>query len=221
VTERVLQERYPPRRAAASFASATAAALGPPRPRRFPTGSVSLVTVASLAQPYKGIADLLDSVKICRAHSLDVSLTVVGDGRLRDDLTHYATQLGLDARFTGHLVGNDLYQELGRHDAFVLASWTEGLPRALVEAMADGLPAVATSVGGIPELLESHRIVRPHAPSNLAHGIAELLRDEEAWQTTIRHNTRVSQELIAKSESGVSDFVDAIGRLAVRARNSG
>lgn len=220
VTGRVLQERYPARGAKESFSSSTAKALGPPRPRQFPTGPVSLVTVASLAQPYKGIDDLLDSVEICGANGLDVKLTVIGDGRLRHDLAHKAERVGLQVRFTGHLQGDDLYEELGRHDVFVLASWTEGLPRALVEAMADGLPAVATAVGGVPELLESHRIVPPHAPENLACSILELLGDENLWRATIRHNARVSQEFLAKSEFGVAAFVEAIGRLAGSAGSS-
>jgi len=62
-------------------------------------------------------------------------------------------------------------------DLFVLASLTEGLPRVIVEAMARAMPVIATSVGGIPELLPPEDLVPPGDPKALAAKIAEVARD--------------------------------------------
>lgn len=215
VTARVLQERYPPRRARRVFASSTVTALGEPRPRPFPADSVSVVTVASLDQPYKGVADLIDAIRICRSAGLDARLTVVGDGRLRAQLTSAGSALGPGVvRFSGHLYGFALYDELGRHDVFVLASWTEGLPRVVVEAMIDGVPVVATGVGGVPELLEAHRISSPRNPAALADRIQALVHDEAAWRHTIRRNVDVSARLLTEWNPVLGDFVTAVSGLA-------
>jgi glycosyltransferase involved in cell wall biosynthesis len=64
-------------------------------------------------------------------------------------------------------------------DAFALPSLTEGLPNAVMEAMAMGLPVVATAVGGVPELVvdgETGMLVAPASPRALAEGLSELLR---------------------------------------------
>lgn len=215
VTARVLQERYPPRRARQMFSSSTVTALGPPRPRPFPTGDVSLVTVASLDQPYKGVANLIDAVQFCRSAGMDAKLTVIGDGRLRAQLTSDGRKLGPGVvTFVGHLYGASLYDELGRHNVFVLASWTEGLPRVVIEAMADGIPVVATGVGGVPELLEAHRIAAPRDSAALADRIQLLMKDESAWRVTIRVNLGVSARLLAKRNSVLDGLVAAVARLA-------
>ncbi len=215
VTASVLQSRYPPTRARASFAFSTASALGPARPRSFPRGRVSVVTVTSLEQPYKGVADLIDAIKICRTDGWDVVLTVVGEGRLRPDLEEHAKAAVPDhVVFAGQLYGDDLYQELGRHCVFALSSWTEGLPRALIEAMADGLPAVATAVGGVPELLEPERTAPPRDERAFAVRLTELLRNEGQWLSTIDHNLAVSKRVFAERGDGLERFVEAISRLA-------
>jgi glycosyltransferase involved in cell wall biosynthesis len=91
-----------------------------------------------------------------------------------------AASLGLAAcvRFTGHLSSPDLVRkELSEADLFVLPSRTEGLPRALIEAMAIGLPCIGSDVGGIPELLPPSERVPPGDARALADGILELLSD--------------------------------------------
>lgn len=181
VSSVVLPERYPAPRAVAT-ATYSSVSLTPesfltrspqPRPVR------ALVTVTSLEQPYKGVDVLLDALTRLPT---EVTLTIVGDGRLRATLTALVDRLGLAdrVRFTGNLPGPAAVREvLAASDAFVLASRTEGLPRAMLEAMAAGLPCVGTDVGGIPELLPASARCRPDDAAALAALIEDLVRDPE------------------------------------------
>jgi len=214
VTAQVLQDRYPARRAQRTFSSSTADALGPPRPRHFVEGDVSVVTIASLEQPYKGVTELIEAVAKCRHRGIPMTLTVIGEGRLRAQFEALAgSALPGAVTFTGQLYHGDLYEELGRHDVFALASWTEGLPRALVEAMADGMPAVATDVGGVSELLEPHRLAPPRDAHALADKLIALCGDEEAWRRSVMRNQAAAERLISTT-SELQQFVDAVAMLS-------
>lgn len=113
----------------------------------------------------------------------DAHLILVGDGELRDDLMRQMHALGIaqSVVFTGST--NDTAAYLRACDAFVLSSRTEGMPVALLEAMACGLPCVATRVGGSVEVLEdgtSGRLVAPEDAAALAKALAEALATP-AW----------------------------------------
>ncbi|MET8063723.1 glycosyltransferase [Micromonospora sp. NPDC005686] len=182
VTERYLQERYPagpqtvtavcsdvdlPRHAYADQARARTPGLP----------HVTLISVGSLDQMYKGIDTLLAAVARLRADGLAPRLVHVGDGRFRHRLTQLADLLGVaeQVTFTGPLPSGDaVRQQLDAADLFVMPSRTEGLPKALVEAMARGLPAVASAVGGIPELLPEQHLVAPDDAVGLAAAIRRL-----------------------------------------------
>jgi glycosyltransferase involved in cell wall biosynthesis len=132
------------------------------------------VSVGTLAQLYKGHDVLIDAVARCRAAGLAVEATIVGDGAHRAALAARAAD---GVTFAGQLpAGAAVRAALDQADVFVLASRAEGLPRALIEAMARGLPGLATRVGGIPELLPEDRLVPPDDPAALAGAIAALCR---------------------------------------------
>lgn len=182
VTQQALQQRYPVGPQGQSFAASNVAlddaafADHPPRPE---LGALHLVTVASLAQRYKGVDVLLEAVAGLRARGLAVELDVVGTGRYRHELEQQAHRLGLseDVTFRGELDKRGVQRALDHADVFVLASRTEGLPRALLEAMARSLPCVATSVGGVPELLSAELLAPPGDPLLLREKLHELLAD--------------------------------------------
>ena len=134
-----------------------------------------IITVGSLAQAYKGVDVLIHALSAVRRSGHPCELTVVGDGRLRSKLEALAASVGVPVRFTRHLTRAKVVQELDASDIFVLASRTEGLPRALIEAMARGLPCVATRVGGIPELLDSDALCEAGSAAGLADRICALL----------------------------------------------
>lgn len=189
VTRRALQLKYPTDGQIFSASDAplddAAFAAASPRERdQLKDGVFRMVIVGALDQPYKGVAVLLDAVGALRRAGARVHLTVVGGGRLRAALEARARHDAIesDVMFAGQLDRDGVRRALDAANLFVLPSLTEGLPRALLEAMARGLPAVATNVGGIPELLPSECLVRPGDAKALAQKIRDVM-DREAART--------------------------------------
>ncbi|MDE3069876.1 MAG: glycosyltransferase [Acidobacteriota bacterium] len=120
---------------------------------------VRLLTVAALAEK-KGHAFLLDALARLRV-GRPVTLDLAGDGELRDTLEARVRDLGLteSVRFHGVRPREEIAELMREADLFVLPSLFENLPCVLIEAMASGLPCVATAVGGVPELIAGP----PHA----------------------------------------------------------
>jgi glycosyltransferase involved in cell wall biosynthesis len=182
---KVLQRRYPSREKAfwTSYSSIelddTAFA---PAPRSFTSrsGPIRLITVGTLAVMYKGFDILIDALSACTKEGVNLELIIVGGGRYRDELERRARVAGIEHRviFKGELpAGEAVIKELDRADLFILPSRSEGLPRAMIEAMARGLPCIGSNVGGIPELLSTeHLVPRENAPA-LARKIKEVLSD--------------------------------------------
>jgi len=123
---------------------------------------------------------LIEAVALAVARGHDLRLSIIGDGRHRWELETLARKKKLAdrVRFMGNLPpGNAVRAELDRADLFVLPSRTEGLPRAMIEAMARAVPCIGTSVGGIPELLSPDVLVAPGSAQALAEKMLELLSD--------------------------------------------
>lgn len=168
-----------------AFASAAelAARVTRLRTRRDADAPWHLVFVGSLAQLYKGPDLLIDAVARCRAAGLALALTIVGDGRHRAALETEAAARGLAGaiHFTGQLgAGPAVRAVVDAADLFVLPSRTEGMPRAVLEAMARGVPCLGSHVGGIPELLPAERLVAPGAAAALAAALTRVLADRDA-----------------------------------------
>ena len=187
VTEQALQRRYPP--APNAFATYYSDVELPdnafvkfPRTLHQDLGTFNLICVGTLAQLYKAQDILIDAVNLCIKEGLDLKLTLVGDGKHRQELEQQARNLGIAERvyFRGQLTaGEAVRQELDRADLFVLPSHQEGLPRAMIEAMARGLPCIGSRVGGIPELLPNEDLVTAGDVAALADKIREVVTDSE------------------------------------------
>ena len=105
-------------------------------------------------------------------------LWLAGEGAERPELQALASSLGLGARVDFLGARSDIRDLMSAADAFVMSSATEGLPMVLLEAMATGLPCIATAVGGIPQLLDTcGRVVEPHDPEGLAAAMLDLATD--------------------------------------------
>jgi glycosyltransferase involved in cell wall biosynthesis len=208
VTERALQARYPSAAYTTAYSSVQLRKgdFRPPRiqehhrPKNF-----RLVTVASLAQIYKAPDVLILAVAACVRAGLDLKLDIVGDGRHRPELERLVAKLGLAGRITflGQLpAGGPVRARLDSADLFVLASRCEGLPRAMVEAMARALPCIGSTAGGIPELLASEDLVPPGDVGALAARIQDVLASPERM-------TRMAVRNFARAQDYRDEILEA------------
>lgn len=155
-----------------------------------------LVFVGSLAQRYKGLHVLLQAMRICADEGLTTSLHVLGDGIHRAEYEQMTATLGLgdQVSFFGHVNSDQVWRHLQDSDLFVMPSLTEGLPRAMLEAMACGVPCVGSSVGGIPELLDTQDMVPPGDPVALAVKLHQVLGDDQRMLAMAQRNRQVAQD---------------------------
>lgn len=138
-----------------------------------------VITVGRLVAQ-KGHRDLIDAVPVIRRDHPDVTVVIVGDGRLRGPLEDRARRRGVSeaVRLVGHR--DDARALLDAGDVFALPSLEEAMPMAALEAMDAALPVVATRVIGTTEVVQdgvTGRLVPPHDPEALAAALSELLDD--------------------------------------------
>ncbi len=196
VTADFLQRRYPPSPSAytvtcSSIDLTDEALAAAPRPIAAPDGPLRLVFVGSLAQLHKAVDILIRAVAENLRGGLALDLQIVGDGKHRPEFEMLARALGITQRvqFVGQVrAGDGVRDQLDQADLFVLPSRTEGLPRVLVEAMARGLPCIATRVGGVPELLAGEDTVPPGDQAALATAIRAVAKDPARRQRMAARN---------------------------------
>jgi glycosyltransferase involved in cell wall biosynthesis len=139
-----------------------------------------LVGVVARLQPEKGVATFLKAAALVSKASPGARFLVVGDGPLREELRDLVGRLGVEdrVRFLGYRTeARALIRLL---DVLVVPSLTEGSPLIVLEAMAAGVPVVASAVGGVPDQArhgEEGLLVPPGDPEALAGAMDELLRD--------------------------------------------
>lgn len=143
-------------------------------------GHVWVVGTVGSLYPVKGHKYLIDAAGHAIRRCQDMIFVIVGRGGLREELEAQARNLGIfpHMRFLGHR--EDVRDLLYLFDVFVLPSLSEGMPLALLEAMAAGLPAVATRVGGVQDVLQDGKtgfLVPAGEPLALADRIMTLLQD--------------------------------------------
>jgi glycosyltransferase involved in cell wall biosynthesis len=213
VTQTSLQRRYPPGAGtyAVGFSDALMdSAFAPPavieeRCRRIngTAGAAGSATpfrlgfIGSFSQLYKGPEVLLRAASLCRARGLDVETMMAGDGRYSAAMKALATRLGIEdrTRLVGQLpFGKSVFDFLDSVDLFVMPSYAEGLPRALLEAMARGCPCLGSNVGGIPELLPPADLVPPGDPKAWADRIMEVAGNPQRLKQMAQRNLEKARE---------------------------
>lgn len=152
-----------------------------------PEGLPQILCVASL-RPYKGHSVLLEACRLLLEQGVAFRCELVGEGPLRTELARRIAELGLRdvVRLRGALPQNQVARRLGRSTVFVLPSVVapdgqmEGIPVALMEAMAAGRPVVASDLSGIPELVQdgvSGLLVPPGDAAGIAAALKRLIDD--------------------------------------------
>ena len=155
-------------------------------PREKPSGNGSPPMLLSVGQliARKGHGVLIEALAELAAEGVEIDATLVGAGPERGRLEEMAQSLGVAerVRFTGALGQDELPALYERADIFCLASFAEGVPVVLMEAMAHGIPVVSTRIMGIPELVEDGEtglLVAPGRAADLAAAIRRLASDPE------------------------------------------
>jgi glycosyltransferase involved in cell wall biosynthesis len=165
---------------------------------------IRLLSVSHLLS-VKGLDLLLKAIRLLLNGGLSVEWWCAGDGPSRRSLEDLTLDLGLSDRvkFWGYVPhGPDLFKLYKEADIFVLPSLTEGLPNALLEAMAHSLPVVASSVGGIPGALKDGVqgiLVEPGQPDLLADAISRLARNPDQVNQMRRAAFSKAQQFSAES----------------------
>jgi colanic acid/amylovoran biosynthesis glycosyltransferase len=185
-------------------------------------GLLNVIVCPSNLYPVKGHCHLIDALALLRTRGLKCRLLVAGRGELRPELEAQVRTLGLTdtVEFLGQLSHSEIpamYRE-GRVGMVVLPSVDlghnlhEGIPIALVEAMAHRVPVIGTQTGGIPELLEGGAglLVPDKSPEALADAIERYVRDPD-FAASVAHQGRQRVREAFDVTTVVSQLLERIG----------
>ena len=165
-------------------------------PTERPSGHEIVVGTAARLSSQKGLSYLLNAAAAVLPDFPHATFVIAGDGPERQALQWLAAELGILPRVKWLGSRSDMPQFYASIDVFVLASLVEGMPMALIEAMAAGKAVVATSVGSIPVLVQDQQnglLVRPKDVASLAGALRMVLRSEDL-RTRLGRSARCTAE---------------------------
>lgn len=168
------------------------------RPDRPIEGPAAILIVGRLTEA-KGQRHALRAVDVLHRQGVAASLALVGTGEDLETLRQLVASLRLtgSVEFRGELPPEQVRAELDRADVLCLPSYDEGLPVAIIEALAVGCPVVASDIAGIPELVSdriSGRLVDPGDVGSLAAALIDAVTDDEARATWITNGRRAVEQ---------------------------
>lgn len=151
-------------------------------------GDVLLVTTSRLV-PKNGVADIIASLEYLPK---EVKLLIIGSGQLESNLKSQVSNLKLEDRviFLGFLTHTEMAKYVQISDIFIRPSLSEGLGNSFLEAMAAGVPVIATPVGGIPDFLvegETGLFCEVNNPRSIAQKVEKLIKDRESRDYMVRN----------------------------------
>ena len=185
-TEYQLQKRYPISNSVFSISASNVQICSCNLPssgkKLYKKKEYNLLSVGSLEQMYKAPDVVLQALALLKTRGVNCKLTWLGEGKHKEAMRKLASTLHIsnDVIFKGNVSRDEVDETLRNTDLFLLVSRTEGLPRALIEAMAMGLPCIGTQVGGIPELLDEQVLIPVDDSQALTDKIEFLLNHIEA-----------------------------------------
>ncbi|MDC6166173.1 glycosyltransferase [Paucibacter sp. XJ19-41] len=218
VTERVLQEKYlpPARLSDARFERSHYSSIelkpdwmGPPRRFLSSLQTVHLAHVSnSIDNDIKGHQTAIKVVHLLKTYGVPVTLTFIGDGSFVDALKAMCQDFNVteQVRFVGRIHDRaELLRQLRETDLFLYPTRLEGLPRAVIEAMAVGLPTLSTPIAGIPELLDAAYMFDPDDADGFASAIVRLRERPNELSAMSQHNvetaSKFSKEILDERRS--------------------
>lgn len=161
-----------------------------------PSHAVVLTTVAVLRQP-KGIQYMIRAMPALISVNPQIYYLIVGGGEYFEALRHEVKKLGVEknVKFAG--ARKDIPSILSVSDLFILPTLAEALPTVLAEAMAAGLPVLASRVGGVPEMIQdgvNGKLVEPANPEILEAACLEMLQDKQLLHQMGKAGKQIAQE---------------------------
>jgi glycosyltransferase involved in cell wall biosynthesis len=158
-----------------------------------------IVSVGALVG-IKGHDVLIKAFSFVRKNFPSVRLVIAGEGSSRNSLTMLAQRNGLNQaiKFAGECTPEQIRDLLADAAIFVMPSRSEGLPLAALEAMASGVPVIASNVGGLPSIIEhdvSGILVPPDCPKALAQAIEQLLKNADSARALAERAHDAAQSL--------------------------
>lgn len=207
VTKNAMQQLYPPSKGAyttnySSIELPSELIVKEKSVRKYCNASpFTIFMVGSMEQKYKGFDVMINALGLLRSKGRHISLVIAGDGYYKRALEALVKQKDLDGVvvFLGQVSRLEVLSALDSADLFVMPSRTEGLPRALIEAMARGVPAIGSDVGGIPELLPKECIFPSENYVRLADIIDEVVGDHGRLLEMSRANLVAAQDYEIKA----------------------
>jgi glycosyltransferase involved in cell wall biosynthesis len=152
-----------------------------------------LIIFVGRFRPEKAVTYLIEALAVVRQKDQSARLVLVGEGPEEDNLRQLVRHLNLGdcIDFAGQISNEQVPQYMAAADIFVLPSLSEGFPNVVLEAMAVGLPVVASRVGGLPEIIEEGEngfLVEPKMPEQIADRVLLLLRNDGLRIRIARNN---------------------------------
>lgn len=167
----------------------------PRRSEQFQFKPFRIVNVGRL-EPEKGQIYLIKAAKRLLDKGLEIQVNLIGPGKDLENLRAYVEELGISGyvKVCGMIELRELLAKLDNSDLFILPSLTEGMPRALIEAMSRGLPAIGSNTKGINELLDEEYLFPVGNDNKLAEKISELIGDSKRLAAMSRANFTKAME---------------------------
>jgi len=174
---------------------------------------VVLCTIGATNVRYKGQEYVIKAISKLNKEGFNFEYHLIGGG----DIGYLKSvaeknKVSNKVKFVGSIPHEKVFEYLDNIDIYVQPSITEGLPRALIEAMSRGCPAIGSNVGGIPELLLQDVITRPKDCKDIAEKLSNLANDRLLLKKQAMHNFTKSQDYISSVINGrrnefLSDFI--------------
>ncbi|QIY92593.1 glycosyltransferase [Chryseobacterium gallinarum] len=175
-----------------------------------------LISIGALEQLYKSPDIAIKCIKQLTEKGINVELTWLGKGIHIDNMRQMAKSLNLEDKvhFVGSVSSKRVNEYLKNSDIFLLLSKTEGLPRAMVEAMSVGLPCIGTNVGGIPELVNADFLVSVNDINATCERIEYLINNPSKYAQISKNNIDNSKEYYFDNlEKKRKAFFDAVKKI--------
>jgi len=155
------------------------------------------IGVLGMLYPIKSPLEILYSINQLLIEDFNIELYFAGDGPLINDVELKASKFGISDSVIclGNIAsGKEVFGFLDSLDLFIQFSKSEGIPRAILEAMARGCPVISSDVGGVPEFISSHFLVQSGNVKELRDKIKGLLSDQESYNKCIHQNINIAHK---------------------------